>query len=71
MCSYRRVNFKTSPILVENVTVNHLGLEGDDGETLLSDIAQAIRRYLAKHSDKPILVMVQYSAPENLSRQGT
>jgi predicted ArsR family transcriptional regulator len=58
-----QVNLKTSPILVENTTVNHLGLEGADGESLLSDIAQAIRLYLSKHSDKPILVTVEYSGP--------
>jgi hypothetical protein len=55
------LNFKTSPVLAKNVTVNHLGLEGDDGEILLSDTAQATRRYIAKHADKPITLMIQYS----------
>lgn len=55
------LNFKTSPVLAKNVTVNHLGLEGDDGEALLSDTAQATGRYIAKHADKPITLMIQYS----------
>lgn len=55
------LDFKTSPILVKNVTVNHQGLEGDDGETLLSDIAQGIRRYIAKHSEMPLTLMIQYN----------
>lgn len=55
------LDFKTSPILVKNVTVNHQGLEGKDGETLLSDIAQATRRYIAKHSERPLTLMMQYS----------
>ena len=58
------LNFKTSPVLAKNVTVNHLGLEGDDGDTLLSDTAQAIRRYIAKHSDKPIILMIQHNPPK-------
>jgi DNA-binding HxlR family transcriptional regulator len=57
------LNFKVSPILVKNVTVNHEGLEGEDAETLLSDIAQATDRYLTKHSGKPITLVVHYSGP--------
>jgi len=55
------LNFKTSPVLAKNVTVNHQGLEGDDRDMLLSEIAQATTRYIANHSDKPITVMIQYS----------
>lgn len=61
------LNFKTSPVLAKNVTVNHQGLEGDDGQTLLSDIAQATSRYIAKHPDKPITLMIQHSPPEATS----
>lgn len=59
------LNFKTSPVLAKNVTVNHQGLEGDDGETLLSDIAQATSRYTAKHSEKPITIMITYHPVNN------
>ena len=55
------LDFKTSPILAENVTVHHQGLEGDDGQTLLSDITQPITCYITKHSNKPITIMIQYS----------
>ncbi len=55
------LNFKTSPILARNVTVNHQGLEDDYRDTLLSEIAQATSRYVAKHSHKPITLMIQYS----------
>ena len=55
------LNFKTSPILARNVTVNHQGLEGDDRDMLLSEIAQATGRYVAKHSYKPITLLIQYS----------
>lgn len=55
------LNFKTSPVLAKNVTVNHQGLEGDDRDMLLSEIAQATTRYTAKHSYKPITLLIQYS----------
>jgi DNA-binding HxlR family transcriptional regulator len=55
------LNFKTSPVLAKNVTVSHQGLEGDDRDMLLSEIAQATGRYVAKHSYKPITLLIQYS----------
>ena len=54
------LDFKTSPVLAKNVTVNHRGLDGDDRDILLSEIAQATGRYIAKHSGKPITVIIQY-----------
>jgi DNA-binding HxlR family transcriptional regulator len=55
------LNFKTSPVLAKDVTVNHQGLEGDDRDVLLSEIAQATTRYIVNHSDKPFSIMIQYS----------
>jgi Mn-dependent DtxR family transcriptional regulator len=55
------LDFRTSPILAKNVTVHHQGLEGDDAQTLLSDIAQPITRYITKHPNKPITLLIQYS----------
>lgn len=59
--------FKTSQTLVKYVTFSHQGLEGEDADLLEHEIAQAIERYIAKHPDKPITLMIQHNPPEATS----
>jgi Mn-dependent DtxR family transcriptional regulator len=54
----------TTPKLLENVTISHLGLKGEDGESLLREIAQAMKRHLALPSNERIVLIVQYTPPE-------
>jgi predicted ArsR family transcriptional regulator len=52
-----------SLVFLENVIEHHLELEGKDGEKLLEEIRDAIRRYVVKHSKKPILITLEYAPP--------
>ncbi len=53
-------NFKTAPRIHDNVVVQYLGVEGEDGEALLDRINKAVKGYLKKHPDKPFTVMALY-----------
>lgn len=55
-----RVNFKTARKLVQNVTIDYVGVESEDGLSLLRDIAQAIKRYVAQHPRETIILLIRY-----------
>jgi hypothetical protein len=57
-----RIKLKRA-FLLENVIAHHLGLQGKDGKRLLEDIKDALRRYIAKHPKKPILITAEYVRP--------
>lgn len=48
--------------LPTKITINHLGVKGGDGDTMLWDIGQAVKRYVDRHVDKAFLITVQVGA---------
>jgi DNA-binding HxlR family transcriptional regulator len=59
--------FKTSHTPVKYVTFDHQGLEGEDADLLEQEITQAISRYIPKHPDKPITLMIRHNPPVQTS----
>lgn len=56
--------------LPNRITVNELGVEGGDGDIMLWDIAQAVKRYVGRHSE-PFVITVQVGVRRFKGRKST
>lgn len=53
-------DFRTVSMPQGNPVINYMGLEDEDGRTLLQEMSDALRKYINKHSDRFFTIIVTY-----------